>query len=149
MDISESLCSTHAPDSSDWSQSLASKESEVDWAINDQRHLPERKFIISRSCLFMLLPTIVCEQCSPPMMVINESVIGTLLVVTLTCGNNHDFVWHIQPMFGRMVSGNLLISGAVLSTGNTFSKIKKILPSPQFTNFGQESTFEYLYVFQC
>ena len=127
VDVSESQGSSYGPTSSDGSQSLSSNESEVDWKIKDQCHpaVSEPKFIIFRSCLFMLLSMIVCEQCSAPMMVINVSVIRSLLVVTLTCGNNHNFVWHSQPMFGRMASGNLLISGAVLFTGNTFLKTEE------------------------
>ena len=50
-----------------------------------------------------------------------------MLIVTLLCGENHEIVWYSQPNLSGMAAGNILLSAAILFTGNTFQRIKELL----------------------
>ncbi|XP_071854650.1 uncharacterized protein [Apostichopus japonicus] len=50
---------------------------------------------------------------------------GTLHRVTLYCINGHMVLdWRSQPMVGSIPAANLMVSAALLFSGNTFSKLK-------------------------
>ena len=57
--------------------------------------------------------------------VVHPSTIGTLLTIKHLCLNGHDTRWNSQPFVNQTPAGNLLISAAILFSGNSFSKINE------------------------
>jgi len=51
---------------------------------------------------------------------------GIMVTYVTSCSNDHDFVWHSQPLLNRVPLGNLLLSAAVLYTGNTYTTLAEI-----------------------
>ena len=52
---------------------------------------------------------------------------GTVLTVHLLCEDNHESIWHSQPLIEGMASGNLSMAGLILLSGNTFQRIKEMM----------------------
>ena len=52
---------------------------------------------------------------------------GSMLIVTLLRGENHETVWYSQLNLSRMAAGNTSLSAAILFMGNTFQRIKKLM----------------------
>ena len=48
---------------------------------------------------------------------------GSALKVTTLCKNSHSKEWVSQPLVNRAAAGNVLLSGAIFFTGNTFSHL--------------------------
>ena len=51
---------------------------------------------------------------------------GSALKITTLCKNSHSKEWVSQPNVKRAAAGNLLLSGAILFTGNTFSRVSEM-----------------------
>ena len=51
---------------------------------------------------------------------------GSTLKITTLCKNSHSKEWVSQPNVKRAAAGNLLLSGAILFTGSTFSRVSEI-----------------------
>ena len=51
---------------------------------------------------------------------------GSALKVTTLCKNSHSKEWVSQPLVNRAAAGNVLLSGAILFTGNTFSRVSEV-----------------------
>lgn len=79
----------------------------------------ECKFIVFDSCLDQLLR--FCPRCGASVVSCCKMFTGSQLTVKLSCHNNHNIVWHSQPLLNKMAAGNLLISAAILFSGGTFS----------------------------
>ena len=55
----------------------------------------------------------------------NESTIGSMLSIKLSCLNGHEIQWNSQPLINKTPAGNLLSAAAILFSGNTFSHINE------------------------
>ena len=84
----------------------------------------ERKYIVFETCLLELF--IVCELCVAPIVKKHLVVTGTLLVVTTECKQGHRHSWISQPQHKSLAWGNLLVSGAILFSGGSFSKMAQM-----------------------
>ena len=62
---------------------------------------------------------------------------GTLLVVTTKCHNKHIHTWRSQPMVNNNGAGNILLSEAILYTGNTFKRISEMFDSINIPHFSR------------
>ena len=51
---------------------------------------------------------------------------GGALKVTTLCKNSHSKEWVSQPLVNRAAARNELLSGAILFTGNTFSRVSEV-----------------------
>ena len=51
---------------------------------------------------------------------------GSALKVTTLCKNSHSKEWVSQPLVNRAAAGNVLLSGAILFTENTFLHVSEI-----------------------
>ena len=67
--------------------------------------------------------TIYEKMCSSPKYIVFEE---TLLRVTTLCKNSHSKERVSQPLVNRAAAGNVLLSGAILFTGNTFLHVSEI-----------------------
>lgn len=64
--------------------------------------------------------------CAAPIDGIKKTFLGSLVTISGTCNNHHSFVWRSQPLKNRMPVGNLLLAGAILYTGNTYTTMSEI-----------------------
>lgn len=103
-------------------------DKELDMTENDDNNnnvplLPlghqSRKFVVFEECLDQLLnQCAVCGQnCK-----INKSVVGSMLSVSRICDCGEIFTWESQPLIGSMPVGNLVMSAAILISGNSISQ---------------------------
>ena len=91
----------------------------------------DRKFLIFESQLDKLLFRLACPNCQCPCSI--DDVIkkcsneGTLLRVKVYCTSGHCIIdWQSQPLIGKMPAGNLLLSAAILFSGQTFRHIESL-----------------------
>lgn len=111
---------------------IASDDSEASCSTEYEDDLPnitmskERKFIVFESQLDVLLRQ--CQICGG---IVEDSCMvkscsGSMLTVSATCINGHDIKWDSQPLINRLPAGNLLVSAAILFSGNTFQRVCQI-----------------------
>ncbi|XP_070573895.1 uncharacterized protein [Ptychodera flava] len=81
-------------------------------------HCRETKYLVFDSSLKKLFSR--CLECGVAVIDVSTTTRGSLLTAKMTCSNMHDVVWHSQPLLNRMALGNLLLSAAILFSGNTF-----------------------------
>ena len=67
-----------------------------------------------------------CAVCGEDVLQKNLVEKGSTLKVTTLCKNSHWKEWNSQPLVKRAAAGNLLLSGAILFTGNTFSHVSEV-----------------------
>ena len=94
----------------------------------------EPKFIVFWSCLVSLFQT--CFTCHQTARITKMITRGTLLMLTITCVNNHSFKWCSQPRIGAMAMGNLLLASSILYSGNTYTRIKEMMDMINLKFFG-------------
>ena len=70
-----------------------------------------------------------CNQCGSPVTEKSKRTTGSMISYSITCHAGHKYTWRSQPVQHRQPVGNLLISAAILTTGNTFAKIKAFADS--------------------
>ena len=95
-----------------------SESASVEGYVND------KKYIVFESQLKELFYQCRCNICNNIFLLQDfGSMIGTGFVTSLECINGHSWVWHSQPMVGRMPIGNFLLSSAILYSGQLFEKV--------------------------
>ena len=110
---------------SDYSQSLSDV---IDSESDDSTLSTERtnstnvsKFIVFNDCLQELFQ--FCPVCGSPVVSHTQFCTGTLLTVNIICSKGHERQWRSQPSIAGMHAGNLMVSAAILFSGETYSKI--------------------------
>lgn len=68
---------------------------------------------------------------------------GSALKVTTLCKNSHTHEWNSQPQVKRAAAGNLLLSGAILFTGNTFSRASEMASIVNLAFPGESDYLQY------
>ena len=101
----------------DW---ILDVQSDDDGVHSRQENLPEnkeRKFIVFESQLDLLL----CRECIYCGLnkIARKTVVGTGLVVYLTCNCYNIERWYSQPMSGTMPLGNIILAGAIMFAGSS------------------------------
>ena len=81
----------------------------------------EKKYLVFESELFKLFTN--CPKCSSPIINMEKHKLGSMLSVKYSCLNGHILKWNSQPLINAMPGGNLLLSAAILFSGNTYTKI--------------------------
>ena len=74
---------------------------------------------------------------------------GSALKITTLCKNSHSKEWVSQPNGKRAAARNLLLSGAILFTGNRFSRVSEMastvnlafLSEPDYFNWQKNHLF--------
>ena len=82
------------------------------------------KYIVFEETLLELFGH--CLKCSDEVLEKEPLKKGSALKVTTLCKNSHSKEWVSQPLVNRAAVGNVLLSGAILFTGNTFLHVSEI-----------------------
>ena len=86
----------------------------------------DRKAIVFLSCLLPLLR--ICQMCFSRAKITKFMSRGSNLIVTRKCSKDHISEWRSHPKIkDGMSTGNLLLSSAILSTGNRYTRIKEFI----------------------
>lgn len=83
-----------------------------------------KAYIVFWSMLLQLFN--FCLQCKNPAHIEQVATRGSLLVVSLVCIEGHLSQWRSQPLINSMAAGNLIVSGSIFFTGNSFTRIKEM-----------------------
>ncbi len=101
---------------------------------NFASELKQRKFIVYENNLLELMT--FCMKCGEPIVdEIAPYVKGASVSYTLSCHGGCKYTWNSQP-----ASGSLLITSAIISTGNTYGKLSSFSKALNL-NFIGKSTF--------
>ena len=79
--------------------------------------------------------------CFKPASVQRISTKGTLVTVELFCSSNHNSSWRSQPFVKGIAAGNLLLSAAILFSGNTYQRIFDLTKSLKLLMFSSGTYF--------
>ena len=79
--------------------------------------------------------------CFKPASVQRISTKGTLVTVELFCSSNHNSSWRSQPFVKGIAAGNLLLSAAILFSGNTYQRIFDLTKSLKLLMFSSGTFF--------
>ena len=82
------------------------------------------KYIVFEETLLELFGH--CLKCSDEVLEKEPLKKGSALEVMTLCKNSHSKEWVSQPLVNRAAAGNVLLSGAILFTGNTFLHVSEI-----------------------
>jgi hypothetical protein len=96
-----------------------SKNSVTD--ITEQSVDRTAKYLVFENDLLKLF--LFCPNCKSCISSLTKKTTGSMLTVTYTCANGHENVWHSQPVIRRMPAGNLLLSSAIVLSGNTLTDL--------------------------
>ena len=102
--------------------------------------ISEPKFIVFWSCLVTLFT--FCRKCLQSCVVDKVTFKGTLLSIKTTCVNNHEIIWKSQPMLGKAGTGNILLSAAILYSGNTYARISEMFKMINIVHFSSSRFFQ-------
>ena len=105
---------------SDYSSDTSQKSDES----LENTFLKELKYLVFWSSLLLLFR--YCFTCKEKTKITSVRTRGTLLVVTMKCHNKHLHTWRSQPMVNKAGARNILLSGGILYTGNTFKRISEM-----------------------
>ena len=128
-------------DDCDYQPSQFDDESEDDddeplRAINENTSV---NYIVFWPMLVQLLT--FCLTCKCAANITKVVTRGSQLFVTLYCSNNHETTWKSQPSVHNMGEGNLLMSAAILFSGNSFSKISELFSTAKITFFSKSTYY--------
>ena len=89
------------------------------------KEMPQSDFYIVSwsSLLYLLRIYMVCREKS----FYYVTTRGSMLNINLLCDKNQESKWCSQQSLNGIAKGNLLLSAAVLFSGNTFSRIQEIM----------------------
>ena len=116
------------PCSSDTDSSLSDNHSINDNDVNgDENLVTHKKFIVFENELEKLIWRVRCAEphCDAPVDEVVKGITGSGLTVKLTCVNGHQYNWCSQPVIGRQPACNLLLAGATLFSGDTYTHVKQ------------------------
>ena len=119
----------------DYLPSSSSESSSGEETKADVDYEKSRKFLVFEECLLDLLK--FCTLCGAPVIETKSFNLGSMIGFTMSCHNGHTVTWRSQPLMNKTPLGNLMISAAVLLSGNTFTKIENFTKTLNLMMFSQ------------
>ena len=108
----------------DYQPSETSEDCESEEEVNLESEMVEcKKYRVFESELKKLFS--FCQSCASPVNDLSTRTMGSMVVFTYSCINGHSFNWNSQPLINEISAGNLIISSAILLSGNTFSSMEE------------------------
>ncbi|XP_034079309.1 uncharacterized protein LOC117550853 [Gymnodraco acuticeps] len=104
----------------------------------------EKKFIVFITCLTRLLSWCHCPDCGSVDISTCNNVIGSLLVITLSCASCFKKVtWNSQPYIGSTPAGNILLSASILLAGATAGKVLRVMRTMALATISSRTYFRH------
>ena len=95
----------------------------------------QRVFLVFESSLLSLF--VNCPTCGQRAST-NTLLYGTLVVVKMSCPDDHEYTWYSQPLVGKAGAGNLLLSAAIVFSGATYTTFANIASSLNLVIFSEQ-----------
>ncbi|KAF3837440.1 hypothetical protein F7725_004904, partial [Dissostichus mawsoni] len=86
----------------------------------------ERQFIVFESCIVNLFRKCQRTGCAAEVREFQRMLSGSRLIISTKCAAGCNYTWSSQPTLNRMGVGNLLLSAAILFSGNTYARMQDI-----------------------
>lgn len=86
-------------------------------------HCEEQKYIVFEGNLQELLRRCSHEGCAKAVLELDKHTVGTMVMYSGTCVDNHENMWRSQPLIGRRPAGNIAVSATTLLSGNSYAKM--------------------------
>ena len=83
-----------------------------------KHYLNKKKFIVFENELLKLFK--FCQQCGSPTDTTTMIQHGSMVTVKTSCMSGHTVTWKSQPQVKGTAAGNLLITAAIVFSGNTY-----------------------------
>jgi len=134
MEHAESDVDSYDPDynpDDSFHESEEEGDSGDEWETNNCRlevtdnPMDEKYYLVSESALCELLS--LCRVCDSQCIPVIEYSKGTMICTSSVCGNGHVSKWQSQSCHNRLPWGNLLLSSAIMLSGNHTSKVLRLL----------------------
>ena len=102
-------------------------KSEINWLKETEELYKESKSIVFDSQLKKLFQR--CQSCGAHVKFASLKQRGSLICVTSSCEGGHEENWFSQPFTKGTATGNLVLSGGILYTGNHFASTSAFMTS--------------------
>ena len=102
--------------------------------------ISEPKLLVFWSCLITLFT--FCRKCFQDCLIEKVTFKGTSVSVTTRCNKDHEVTWHSQPEINKAWTGNILLSAAILYSGNTFQRISELFQMINVVHFSSTRFYE-------
>ena len=123
------------------SEAICSDEDTIVADISGQTKTDSLMYVVFSKNLDMLFTKCLANPlCVASVSAISKSFKGSMATYTVTCCNNHTFIWQSQPTIQNVGLGNLMLSAATLYTGNTYTTLSEIAQASGIMLFS-ENTF--------
>ena len=83
-----------------------------------------------------------CITCGKPSKVTKLFIIGSALIVNLTCIRQQKNTWRSQKLINRYYNGNITFAASVLFSANTFQMIQKYFRLAKVAFISESSYYE-------
>ena len=87
------------------------------------KQINDDKFICSLEQFKHLIENISCQECGLHCTILKKRFVGSVLEITFTCKNGHQFKWASSPSVGNIYANNLQLVNSILMSGNMYIKI--------------------------
>lgn len=88
----------------------------------EMSYVTDKKFICSVSQLHNLVNNCHCKRCLKAGRIVKQSFIGSVVDITLSCENQHEWKWSSSAMLNKVYAINIQLLAAVILSGNLFVK---------------------------
>ena len=102
-------------------------KSEINWLKETEELYKESKSIVFDSQLQKLFQR--CQSCGARVKFASLKQRGSLICVTSACEGDHTENWFSQPFTKGTATGNIVLSGGILYTGNHFASTSAFMTS--------------------
>ncbi|XP_070545993.1 uncharacterized protein [Ptychodera flava] len=86
----------------------------------------QMKFLVFESSLIELFTKCQRKDCPAQVISMQKLLSGSRLIIKTTCSAGCHYSWSSQPTLNKMGAGNLLLSAAILFSGNTYTRLYDI-----------------------
>ena len=140
-DISENDVHDTSFKEDDISEESYTEDELNDWEVesNFTQKFASSSFIVYWACLLPLFRH--CFTCFCPARITKVVTKGSQLIIDLICPSNHSHKWFSQPMIRLQPRGNLILSSAMLISGNTYQRIKELMDIANVILFSKQTYY--------
>ena len=131
---------TFVPDSDGEEELSETGSCTMSSVIEQSDPISEPKLLVFWSCLVTLFTS--CRECFQDCVIEKVTFRGTFVSIKTRCTNNHELEWNSQPELKKGNAGNILLSAAILYSGNTFQRITELLKMINVIHFSGSKFYE-------
>ncbi|XP_077155372.1 uncharacterized protein LOC143817781 [Ranitomeya variabilis] len=102
-------------------------------------HAAEKQNLVFDCCLRLLISKVPCQQTprrQGKLTKLKQKLVGSMITIFVQCENGHHFkLWDSQPKHELRPLGNVLISSAIILSGQSFLRMKHFFTTLKITEY--------------